>query len=75
MSLTFTSGVVGAEARDELIHEGKVLYALIRDDHLALARDKALILDTGEGSIPWMVEESVCIALALYVRQQAKASA
>lgn len=70
MSLKFTSGVVGAEARDELIREGSYLFEQIWDEYFVLARDKSINHATGERAIPSPVGEAICIALALFVRQQ-----
>lgn len=77
MSLEFVMGVVGAEERDQLLSEGMRLFSQIRDEHFGFARNKSFIQDAkGNVSakfIPWMEEEAICIALALFARKTASA--
>lgn len=64
---------MSAEERAVLLAEGMTLFALVRQEHFEFSRNKNFVLD-GQGnaidrSIPWMEEESICIALALYARE------
>lgn len=63
-------GIPGAEERDRLLREGIALYDDIREAHFQTSRHKVTESDTGKHYIPWTMEESACLALALYARKQ-----
>lgn len=61
--------------RTQLIREGRYLYERIADDHFNASRHKIFVMaEDGKTvksrQIPWPIQESVYLALALFARKR-----